>query len=123
MDLNIVVVALISLGGPIFLYFQNKSNNKRLQVNDKNVIALEKEKLDGLVLDRAKTLYEGMISQLEAQASKLRAVIDDLEKDLAEEREDNVRLRQRIRELEMKVADLEDQRYKLKVQLDRLNNS
>lgn len=123
MDLNIIIVALISLGSPIFLYFQNRANNNRLLKNDTNVIALEKEKLDGLVLDRAKTLYEGMIAQLEIQATKLRATIDNLEKDLDEERDDNFKLRQRIRELEMQVSDLESQIYQLKQQLSRLNNS
>lgn len=120
MDFNILIVALISLGGPLLLFLQNKANNKRLENNDRNVVQLEKEKLDGLVLDRAKALYEGMISQLEAQATKLRQTIDCLEKDLDEEREDNYKLRQRIKDLENQADGLEDEIYKLKTKLDRL---
>lgn len=123
MDFNIIIVAIISLGTPILLYFQNRSTNSRLQRNDNNVIALEKEKLDGLVLDRARTLYEGMIAQLEAQAVKLRATIDSLEKDLDEEREDNIRLRLKIREFELRVAELESQISQLKTSLQKLNIS
>lgn len=123
MDLSIIFVAIIGLGSPVFLYFQNRANNKRLAVNDNNVIALEKEKLDGLVLDRARTLYEGMISQLETQATKLRDTIGRLETDLDEEREDNYKLRQRIKDLENQADVLEDQIYQLKLRLDRITNT
>ena len=123
MEISVIVVAVISLGGPLFLYFQNRQNNKRIQANDLNVIALEKEKLDGAVLDRAKMLYEGMIHQLEAQAIKLREAIERLEREIDEEREDNYKLRQRIRELENQADTLEDEVSQLKVQLTRLENS
>jgi|SRR6187551_1383634 len=120
MDLSLVVVAVIGLGGPTFIYFQNKQNNKRLEKNDANVMAIEKEKLDGLVMDRSKALYDGMINQLEAQVTKLRQTIDYLEKDLEEERGENTKLRQRIRELEDQADNLDEEIYQLKVKLTRL---
>ena len=83
-------------------------------------MALEKTKLDGVALDRAKALYEGMIAQLESQVTKLRAVIDDLEKDLDEEREENTQLRAKIRDLEDKTDELEEEIYQLKLKLTRL---
>jgi hypothetical protein len=80
-----IIIALIALGGSVLLFFQNRSTNKRLEGQTTQTIAIEKEKLDGLVLDRAKSLYEGMINQLEAQATKLRDTIERLEKDLDED--------------------------------------
>lgn len=115
-----IIIALIALGGSVLLFFQNRSTNKRLEGQTSQTIAIEKEKLDGLVLDRAKSLYEGMIAQLEAQATKLRATIDELEKDLMEERSETAKLRQRIRELEDQADSLEEEIYQLKLKLDRI---
>ncbi len=120
MDINAIVVALIGSGSSLFLFFQNRANNKRLAANDLSLMALEKTKLDGVALDRAKALYEGMIAQLESQVTKLRAVIDDLEKDLDEEREENTQLRAKIRDLEDKTDELEEEIYQLKLKLTRL---
>lgn len=115
-----IIVALIALGGSVLVFFQNRSTNKRLESQTSQTIAIEKEKLDGLVLDRAKTLYEGMIAQLQAQATNLREIIDNLEKDLIEERSENSTLRQRVRQLEDQADSLEEEIYQLKLKLDRL---
>lgn len=123
MDLNIIIVAVISLGGPLFLWLQNRGNNKRLEAQANATMQIEKEKLDGLVMDRSKTLYDGMINQLEAQATKLRGTIERLEKELDEEREENAKLRLSIRELENQADKLDDEIFQLKVKLSRLINS
>jgi septal ring factor EnvC (AmiA/AmiB activator) len=115
-----IIIALIALGGSVLLFFQNRSTNKRLEGQTKETIAIEKEKLDGLVLDRAKSLYEGMIHQLESQATKLRETIERLEGDLDEEREENTKLRLRVRELEDQADTLEEEVYQLKIKLDRI---
>lgn len=122
-EISVIIVAIIGLGGPLFLWLQNRSNNKRLIEQANATIAIEKEKLDGVIMDRSKTLYDGMINQLEAQATKLRSTIDELEKDLKEERAENTQLRQRIRELEDQADRLDDEIYKLKLQLDRIVNT
>ncbi len=111
-----IIVALIALGGSVLLFFQNSSQTNKS-------IGIEKEKLDGLVLDRAKSLYEGMINQLEIQAEKLRENIERLEKDIAEERGESTKLRLRIKELENEKDILEEDIYQLKLRLSRLENN
>ncbi len=106
-----VAIGAVPLGVAYFAFRSATDANRRTQETaQKNAAAnaeIEKTKVDAEAYERAKTIYQDALRELEKQLDRLTAQFDRINEQLAREQDTSNSLRTQIRTLQGQVVSLE----------------